>query len=230
MPALQLVGTQVMPAAKRRKVLGGRRVLGDRTNANTATAPTKRKKLKQTATKQTAKQQTAPKPPSPALPAGWVVDVSRESGETYYRNTVTDDAQWEVPAAPAVDTTEAVEHVLKTLDELGAAGIRVIECVPPQPQPPRPFICARPPRTDLFDARRSVNALKFGKSLGAGAFGTVRQATAAMDGVKVQVAVKTLAFTERDDFEEKLEEFKQEATVGWAVSSRSRSGVRSLAL
>ena len=47
-----------------------------------------------------------------------------------------------------------------------------------------------------------------------------------MGGVKMQVAVKTLAFTECDDFEEKLEEFKQEATIGWAVSSRSRSGVR----
>lgn len=70
------------------------------------------------------------------------------------------------------------------------------------------------------------NDLTFGKSLGAGAFGTVRQATALLDGVTSNVAVKTLAFTESDDFEEKLEEFTQEATVGWAVSSRARNGVR----
>ena len=38
---------------------------------------------------------------APALTAGWVVDVSRESGETYYRNTVTDHAQLAVPDAPA---------------------------------------------------------------------------------------------------------------------------------
>ena len=73
---------------------------------------------------------------------------------------------------------------------------------------------------------RSVGDLKFGKTLGAGAFGTVRQATADLDGERVQVAVKTLEFTDRDDCEEKLEEFKQEATVGWAASSRSRSRVR----
>lgn len=141
MPALEMVG-QHMPAAKRRKVLG------DRTNANTVSAAAKKalkKTMKKTKQKKAAKKtakvgaQTTPTaaPPGPAaaapLPAGWVVDVSRESGESYYRNTVTDDAQWEVPDVPAVDTSEAVEHVRTTLDELGAAGIHVIECVPPQP-------------------------------------------------------------------------------------------------
>ena len=72
----------------------------------------------------------------------------------------------------------------------------------------------------------STNDLTFGKTLGAGAFGTVRQATALLDGVTTKVAVKTLTFTEQDDFEEKLEEFTQEATVGWAISARSRNGVR----
>ncbi len=80
--------------------------------------------------------------------------------------------------------------------------------------------------TPQLSAVYSAKDLTFGKTLGAGAFGTVRQATALLDGVTTEVAVKTLAFTEQDDFEEKLEEFTQEATVGWAVSSRSRSGVR----
>lgn len=68
--------------------------------------------------------------------------------------------------------------------------------------------------------------MTFGTTLGAGAFGTVRRATALLDGVTTQVAVKTLSFTEQDDFKEKLEEFTQEATVGWTVSSRARNGVR----
>lgn len=72
---------------------------------------------------------------------------------------------------------------------------------------------------------RSVKDLAFGKTLGAGAFGTVRQATTLLDGVTTNVAVKTLAFTEQDEYEEKLEEFTQEATVGWGLSSRSRNAV-----
>ena len=80
--------------------------------------------------------------------------------------------------------------------------------------------------TSQRSSARSAKDLKFGETLGAGAFGTVRRATALLDGVTTQVAVKTLTFTEQDDFKEKLEEFTQEATVGWAVSSRARNGVR----
>ena len=70
--------------------------------------------------------------------------------------------------------------------------------------------------------------IKFGKTLGAGAFGTVKSATINLDGQMHQVAVKTLLFTNSDDAEEKLEEFCTEATIGWELSKQSRESVSNL--
>ena len=219
MNELSVAGRPMPRNAKRRRV-----ALGDRTNQQPAAQPSGpgkaggKKKQQQKTKKQPKKASAAP------LPAGWEAEVSRESGETYYRNTLSDEAQWELPVEPAVDSARIEAQVDAALQELDDSGIRVIACVP--------RLSACPPAASPAGAwaekspRASVGDLKFGKTLGAGAFGTVRQATADLDGERVQVAVKTLEFTDRDDCEEKLEEFKQEATVGWAASSRSRSQVR----
>lgn len=70
-----------------------------------------------------------------------------------------------------------------------------------------------------------LKSLVFGKTLGAGAFGTVKQATVQLNGQAVPVAVKTLTFTSSRDFEDHLKEFKTEATVGWELGARSRENV-----
>jgi hypothetical protein len=67
--------------------------------------------------------------------------------------------------------------------------------------------------------------IRFGRTLGAGAFGTVKEARVQLDGEEQSVAVKTLIFTSRDDFEEKLDEFKTEASIGWEVSACHRQQV-----
>ena len=132
--ALRRDSVPATQSSKRRRV-----ALTDRTNVN-ETKPQgvpARKRAKKKVVKKT--KRTAPTGDSQIvedLPDGWVTDVSRTSGETYYRNTVTDEAQWEVPTEPAVrkpavcvDEMLANQHVHKTLQHLGAAGLRVIECV-----------------------------------------------------------------------------------------------------
>ena len=79
-----------------------------------------------------------------------------------------------------------------------------------------------------MSALRRLADIKFGKTLGAGAFGTVKAATINLDGQMHQVAVKTLLFANSDDAEEKLEEFCTEATIGWELSKQSRESVSNL--
>ena len=111
--------------AKRRRV-----ALGDRTNQQPAAQPSGtgkaggKKKQQQKTKKQPKKASAAP------LPAGWEAEVSRESGETYYRNTLSDEAQWELPVEPAVDSARIEAQVDAALQELDDSGIRVIACVP----------------------------------------------------------------------------------------------------
>ena len=53
--------------------------------------------------------------PTLPLPDGWIREVSRTSGETYYRNTVTDEAQWEFPTRAAQEPS-----VPEQLDDQGS--------------------------------------------------------------------------------------------------------------
>jgi hypothetical protein len=123
------------PSAKNDRSKRRRLALGDRTNAKElGVAPPKK-----VAKKVLKKSKRVQKATAKELPDGWITDVSRTSGETYYRNTVTDDAQWEVPTEPAVraDHSPAIEHVHQTLRHLGDAGLRVIECAQlPHPSSP----------------------------------------------------------------------------------------------
>ena len=130
------------PAAKNERNKRRRVALGDRTNANELDAAPPPKKVAKKFLK--TKRSTGGTQVAKNLPDGWVTDVSRTSGETYYRNTVTDDAQWEVPTEPAapINHTPAIEHVHQTLQHLGAIGIRVIECATlPQPLSPVWLFC-----------------------------------------------------------------------------------------
>ena len=118
------------PPARNDRSKRRRLALGDRTNAKElGVAPPKRVAKKELKKAKRVKQVTAEE-----LPDGWITDVSRTSGETYYRNTLTDEAQWEVPTKPAVRIDhspaidQAIEHVHQTLRHLGDAGLRVIEC------------------------------------------------------------------------------------------------------
>lgn len=106
---------------KRRRV-----ALGDLTNTN-AKVDASRAPATKRAAKKTKRSPTVGSSLK-RLPNGWVTDVSRTSGETYYRNTVTDEAQWEVPVEPAIVENPAIQHVHQTLQHLGAEGLRVIEC------------------------------------------------------------------------------------------------------
>ena len=120
---------------KRRRV-----ALGDRTNKD-VDAP--KKAAKKAVKKKNKRSPTTGGAPAAAnLPDGWIAEVSRASGETYYRNSLTDEAQWDVPDEKAVDTRPAIKHVHETLQQLGAAGLRVIECalmrLPPVAWPPEP--------------------------------------------------------------------------------------------
>ena len=74
-----------------------------------------------------------------------------------------------------------------------------------------------------------LDSIAFGKTLGAGAFGTVKQATVTLNDQTVPVAVKTLTFTSSNDFEEHLEEFMTEASIGWELGARSRENVKPIA-
>ncbi len=126
-------------AAKNDRSKRRRLALVDRTNATElGVAPPKK-----VAKKVVKKVKRVKKTTAKDLPDGWITDVSRTSGETYYRNTVTDEAQWEVPTKPAVRVDhsppikQAIEHVHQTLRHLGAAGLRVIECAQlPHPSSP----------------------------------------------------------------------------------------------
>ena len=140
-PMMQVYGEGLQraprPAAKNERNKRRRVALGDRTNANELDAAPPKKVAKKLLKK--TKRSTGGTQVATNLPEGWITDVSRTSGETYYRNTVTDDAQWEVPTEPAVpiNHTPAIEHVHQTLQHLGATGIRVIECAQlPQPLSP----------------------------------------------------------------------------------------------
>lgn len=42
-----------------------------------------------------------PEPAADALPEGWKAVVSESTGETYYKNTLTDDTTWDRPTAAA---------------------------------------------------------------------------------------------------------------------------------
>ena len=126
MNELSVAGRPMPRNAKRRRV-----ALGDRTNQQPAAQPSgpgkaggKKKQQQKTKKKQPKKASAAP------LPAGWEAEVSRESGETYYRNTLSDEAQWELPVEPAVDSARIEAQVNAALQELDDSGIRVIACVP----------------------------------------------------------------------------------------------------
>jgi hypothetical protein len=56
------------------------------------------------------------------LPAGWDAVVSRSTGDTYYKNTVTDETTWEMPAQPAAEAALEAELALKAELEAEAAA------------------------------------------------------------------------------------------------------------
>ena len=182
-----VVGQRIRPSdISRTERAKRRRVLADATNKKSEATPKPRPET-------ASFEEGFPEPR--VLPAGWAADVSTTSGEVYYRNEVTDEAQWEFPKSNAAEGAQAVERASETLRELGELGIKVFP----------------------------LGDIRFGKALGAGAFGTVRQGTVQLDGESQAVAVKTLTFTRSDDFDEKLHEFKTEATVGWELGRRSRA-------
>jgi hypothetical protein len=76
-------------------------------------------------------QPKVPKTPKESFPPGWVRETSTTSGETYYRNVLTQQAQWEVPKQPATSGVEAVERAHATMAALSTSGIRVVSCVGP---------------------------------------------------------------------------------------------------
>lgn len=66
-------------------------------------------------------------PVSVSLPKGWIAERSTTSGEVYYRNQVTDDAQWDIPTKPAVEErATAVHQAQAAIRELGDLGVKVI--------------------------------------------------------------------------------------------------------
>ncbi len=78
-----------------------------------------------------------------ALPAGWITQVSRSSGDTYYVNEVTGESQFEVPTAPAstpvappVPASPGTTAHSRSLAPL-ADGVAAAAALAPEPEPTR---------------------------------------------------------------------------------------------
>ena len=132
------------------------------------------------------------------------------------------------------------DGVGREIRELGDALSAIVlqspnDCSQLPPQPPGPTTvaemtaCVEEVFKDLAEQGVTIvnaQACLLGRELGKGAFGTVRLGTCALSNISTAVAVKTIIAC-GEEFREKLESFKTEATVGWAASKAAREGKKS---
>jgi len=160
------------------------------------------------------------KAPTPPLE-----DASHEAEDTH--NTCPEDTEMEELVAGVVSllsedavhescsATEGEEQEEKFLESAKAA--------------PRTLADARNRVEDMMQELESAgltlirsSSMRLGKTLGEGAFGTVKLATVTIDGRVEECAVKTI-IAKGKAFNERLEAFETEANVSWTASVAARN-------
>lgn len=164
----------------------------------------------------------APEPP--------LEDTLQEAEDVH--NTCPEDAEMEELVAGVVSllSEDAVQECCSATEGEEPQAEDEEEKIPDTAKAaPRTLADARNRVEDVMQELKSAglsmirsNSMRFGKTLGEGAFGTVKLANVTLDGRVQECAVKTI-IAKGKAFNDCLEAFETEANVSWAASVAARS-------